>query len=181
VLSKPWRTLAKYTFKLLFFEMEKRFTRLYRGLPFRRPPSSGESTGAQLGERSPPRSRSRSCRDRLTTEKTSYSRLGPLAGRSIAVDIWQDPPQSWGPGRGVLLAPAGAEEKPGRRECAKRSCSISKSLCDDPVFATRLYECRLVPCSKSKEISRARHRQKSKRIKVERALADPLAGLACSR
>src|SRR5262249_25896960 len=50
-LSKPWRTLAKYTSKLLFFEMEKRFTRLYSGLPFRRPPPRERERARQKSSR----------------------------------------------------------------------------------------------------------------------------------
>jgi hypothetical protein len=44
--------------------------------------------------------------------------------------------------------------------------------CDDPVFETRLYECHLVPCSKSKKSVALAIGKKSKRIKAERALAD---------
>jgi hypothetical protein len=43
---------------------------------------------------------------------------------------------------------------------------------DDPIFETRLYECRLVPCSKSKKSVALAIGKKSKRIKAERTLAD---------
>jgi hypothetical protein len=39
---------------------------------------------------------------------------------------------------------------------------------DDPIFETRLYECRLVPCSKSKKSVALAIGKKSKRIKAER-------------
>jgi hypothetical protein len=45
---------------------------------------AAEGTGAKLGERLQPRSHSRSCRDRLTMEKTrTQIRFGPLAGRRL--------------------------------------------------------------------------------------------------
>src|SRR5262245_47578108 len=50
----PGRTLAGHTYKLWFFEMDRRFTRLYSGLPCRRPLPS-EGTGAELDEGLPPR------------------------------------------------------------------------------------------------------------------------------
>jgi hypothetical protein len=61
---------TKYTYKLLFFEMEKRFTRLYRALPLRRPSPSRREHRNGARQALAAKKRSRSYRDRRTSEKT---------------------------------------------------------------------------------------------------------------